>query len=58
MICTWNGTATQAKAYVESIRRVQAKKERMQKMAKWFSGNAAVWAEREAFEMQYFGEVV
>lgn len=48
LIVTWNGgTIEQAREYVASIKRVQAKKERRAKMAQWFAGNETVQAERE-----------
>lgn len=37
---TWNGTRSQAKAYIESVKNTQAQKvekERKQKMATWFA---------------------
>jgi hypothetical protein len=59
LIVTWQGgTIEQAREYVASIKRVQAKKERREKMARWFAGNAEVWRNREEFERQYFGEIV
>lgn len=55
---TWNGTMQQAREYVASVKRVQEKKERRAKMAKWFEDTREEWKRREEFEKSYFGEII
>lgn len=45
---TFNGTREQAVALVESIKRLQAQKERAKRLKTWFARGASMRAAREA----------
>lgn len=37
LVTTWNGSKSQVKAWMDSVQKTQAEKERKHKMAAWFS---------------------
>lgn len=58
MLCTFNGTKSQALDLVRVWKEEQAIKERRAKMETFFSKPVKVTAEQEKFERLYFAEVV
>lgn len=55
---TWNGTRSQARAYVKSVKRTNEKKRRRALLARYAEKCRKAWSEREEWERQYFGEIV
>lgn len=58
VLCTFNGTKSQARDLVGAWKEEQAKKAHKAKMERYFTKTAQVWAEREAWERSYFAEAV